>query len=488
MRARLLIKLWIPVCCAMVMTSIVLPAARTVARLRQAAPNWGRLANPGFVNQRIKATLFFAGQALDGTNKYACPSGNNLDKYTLHPLDDNHLKWSENAANKDLALNQMAQAGINVINMSSWGEDFLPCAWVTGAAPMQTSPLSHNELFIAAVGKPLLIMPFLETRGGDFPYRFRREFPRRPDGQLAPGTISQIVNLINRYLKNPSHPEWAEKWARVYDLKGEERYAITIIHAASEHLDSDDDAAFAAGFDTVANEVFQQTGGEKNGGVKVGFFIDALPSEAGDSFGDFRPSPEKTGPYLRNTASLLGIECFVPEIFLGSSDTAEVINWKRDFSRRWFQTGIPFLMDVSPGYDGHLVFPKSVRYGFSLTWLCQVAQMTKDYGQAGMVFNAWNGYTEGIVAVPTQEYGSLFYDWLRSLQYADVYARKPDAAAPRNGTWACPYTLAEAIERVPVGGTIGLLPTTSEPFDAPPTPIKKACKIIAFGGSATIGR
>ena len=28
----------------------------------------GRLANPGFVNQRIKATYFFSGQALDGSN------------------------------------------------------------------------------------------------------------------------------------------------------------------------------------------------------------------------------------------------------------------------------------------------------------------------------------------------------------------------------------------------------------------------------------
>jgi hypothetical protein len=279
------------------------------------------------------------------------------------------------------------------------------------------------------------------------------------------------VNFINRYLKNLSHPEWAEKWARVYDQRGEERYAIVIIHVASNLLSSGDHAAFAAGFDAIADEVFQLTG------TKVGFFIDALPSGT-NAPGAFKPSPEATGPYLKNTQSLLGIECFVPEIWIGSSDTALVIQWKRDFSRRWFQTGIPFLMDVSPGYDARYVFPNSARFGLTVEWLCQTAQMTQDYGQAGIVFNAWNGYGESLVALPTREYGSLFYDWLRSLQYADVYARRPDAPEPRNGTWACPYTLAEAIQQVPVGGTIGLLPTTLVLFDAPVI-IGKACTIIS---------
>ena len=42
----------------------------------QAQPIRGRLANPGFQNQRIKATYFFTGQALDGSNYYGttpCP-------------------------------------------------------------------------------------------------------------------------------------------------------------------------------------------------------------------------------------------------------------------------------------------------------------------------------------------------------------------------------------------------------------------------------
>ena len=476
---------------------------------------WGRLANPGFTNHRIKATLFFAGQARDGSMKYQpyCGLLNDETNRSLYPpLDSPHLKWSESEANRDLALSQMVQAGINVINMSSWGERFPapdpntppPCLW--DGAPMQTSPQSHDELFIAAKNKPLLIVPYLESRGGGTPWAFRDEFPTALDGRIAPGTISQIVNLVQRYLKDPIHPEWAQKWARVYDQNGEERYAVAIIHAASDRLafpnpndPFGDDIAFAEGFDLIADVVYQQTGGAQNGGVKVGFFIDALPPGT-HAPGFFRPSPEETGPFLRTTRSLLGIECFVPEVFFGSSDTTAVIGWKRAFSQRWFQTGIPFLMDVSPGYDGRRVpqfGTNSTHYGLTTEWLAQLAQMTEDYGRAGMVFNAWNGYSEALVAVPgvtyrlpdgtTQPYGDLFYDWLSRLHYVDVYARKPDAPPPRDGKLASPYTLAEAIQNVPAGGTIGLLPTTSVPFDAPGR-IEKPCTMIAVGGSARIGQ
>jgi hypothetical protein len=467
---------------------------------------WGRLANPGFRNQPIKTTLFFAGQARDGTMKYEpyCGMPNDEINRTLYPpLDSPHLKWSESEANRDLVLNLMVQAGINVINMSSWGEkDLVPCSWYS--APMQTSPRSHDELFIAARDKPLLIVPFIETRFGptnpppnEVPWQFFNEFPQRPDGERAPGLVSQIVDLINRYLKNPAYPQWAEKWARVYNRNGEERYAVTIIHAGSNLLGANDHAAFAAGFDPVAETVFQQTG------VKVGFFIDALPEDTG-AFGIvFKPSPEGTGPHLRLQASLLGIQCFTPEAHrpeahIQPPDTTAVLNWKRDFSRRWFQTGIPFLLDVSSGYDGHLAFgASSPVYGLTQEWLDQLTQMSRDYGRGGIVFNSWNGYSEAMVAVPgvehrrpdgtTESFGSLFYDWFRSLQSADVYARTPDAPAPRNGTWSSPYTLAEAIANVQAGGTIGLLSTPSTPFGAP-APVSKACTMIAIGGSARIGQ
>jgi hypothetical protein len=91
------------------------------------------------------------------------------------------------------------------------------------------------------------------------------------------------------------------------------------------------------------------------------------------------------------------------------------VAWKRDYSRRWAATGIPFLMDVSPGYDASVVFPGSRRYGFTDTWQTALTAMVGDFAQDGLVYNSWNGYTEGMAAVPTTEYGDRYYGWLTEL-------------------------------------------------------------------------
>ena len=96
------------------------------------------------------------------------------------------------------------------------------------------------------------------------------------------------MNLINRYVKNPHHPEWSEKWAQVYDQNGEERYGFVLIHVSSDLLSPDDHEAFATGFDAVADEVFRLT--EK----KVGFFIDVLPATS--AWGRFKASPGADRP------------------------------------------------------------------------------------------------------------------------------------------------------------------------------------------------
>ncbi len=375
------------------------------------APRWGRLANCGFEGRRIKATLFFPGQARDGTNPYGCTPApaENLSLYTVMPRDQAYLRWSEQRANQTFALDQMVEAGLNVISMSSWGEDYLPCGESWGPwAPMQTSTTSHAELFRVVTGKPLLVVPFIESRGN---WNLYNEFPRWTDGRVAPGTVAQIINLVNRYLRNAAHPEWRERWARVYDRRGDPRYAVACIHAASNRLAAGDHAAFVQGFDLVAGEVFAATG------IHVGFFIDALPPGT-FAPGTFRPSPEETGPHLKKTDSILGIQCFIPEIWqMGSPTTADRIAWKRDFSRRWSETGIPFLMDVSPGYDAHLVFPGSAYYGFTTVWLDALEQMVRDFGGDGYVYNSWNGFTEGMAAMPLQRQygGDRYYQWLKCL-------------------------------------------------------------------------
>ena len=292
-----------------------------------------------------------------------------------------------------------------MVSMSSWGEDFLSCdvGW-SHIAPMQASPGSHDELFIAANGKPLLIMPFIESRND---WAFRDEFPRTSDNHIAPGTISQIVNLIERYLQDDSHPEWASSWAQAYDKNGESRYAVVLIHASSNRLSPSEHEPFAVGFDLIAEEIFQRTG------VKIGFLIDPLQPYT-HAPGWFKPTPESTGPFLAQSNSILGIQSFIPEIwFSGSPTDANFLTWKESYSRRWAETGIPFLMDISPGYDAHIVFPNSYHYGLTPAWQEALTSMVRDFGQDGLVFNSWNGYTEGMAAVPTIEFGDQYYRWLQ---------------------------------------------------------------------------
>jgi len=363
---------------------------------------WGLLANEGFEQHHIKATLFFPGQAKDGTAPYECRPGSNMFLYTVHPEDPRHLNWATSQQNRDFVIDRMIKAGINVTVMSSWGEDFLLCStgW-TPSAPMQCSTQSHDELFATVAGKHILVIPFIESRAD---WSFKDEFPNWGD-QVAPGTVGQIVNFINRYIKQHRRQN---SWARVYNRNGEPKYAVTIIHASSNQLSSNDNSAFARGFDSIAEEVLQRTG------IEVGFFIDALPPGT-YAPGKFKPSYGSTAYYLKQQDSILGIMCFIPEIWVGSSDDQHLINWKRRFSQGWADTGIPFLMDVSPGYDAHIVFPGSVQYGLNTTWMQALTEMVQDFGQDGLMYNSWNGYTEGMAAVVLQEYGDAFFKWLGEL-------------------------------------------------------------------------
>lgn len=368
---------------------------------------WGRLANPGFHNQKIINTLFFPGQARDGSKHYKCNPSSNTGLFTVHPQDRRHLQWSESHLNREFSLGMMSEAGLNTISMSSWGEDFLPCG--TGwslIAPMQSAPGSHDELFNAAGDAGLVIIPFIESRND---WALRDEFPTTANGEVSPGAVSQITNLIERYLQNPEHPEWASRWAQVWDQSSQIRYAITLIHASSNQIGPTDHGAFAKGFDALADEVYQQTG------VRVGFFIDPLPPYS-NAPGTYKPNPNWAGPELLKTKSVLGIQSFIPEIWHpGIPTPSQLIGYKRDYAQRWSETGLPFLMDVSPGYDASRVFPSSIVYGFTDYWKESLTQMVVNYGEDGLVFNSWNGYTEGMAAVTTKEYGDEYYRWLQYL-------------------------------------------------------------------------
>ena len=454
---------------------LLLGLSEFMAPVARAGNIWGRLANRGFEGQRIKTTFFFAGPALDGTQRYECKVGSNLGAYTLNPEPTpTHLNWSED--NRATVMTMMANAGINVITMSSWGEDFLPCeeGWATLNAPMQVSVCAQDELFDAAARKSLLIAPLIESRAL---WTMRDEFPVWIDGTVSPGLVSQIVFLINRYLHDPKR---AGTWARVYDRFGVPRYAVGLIHAASAHLEGDEHEAFAQGFDRVAAAVAAATGG-----VQVGFFIDAIPRDGHLDHASFKPSSRWTGPSLLKTNSLLGIQCFAPEIWVDKSGDNDVLAWKRDFLRGWISAGIPTLVDVSPGYDAHILFgPEAKLYGLKAGWFDGMTSIVNDLARAGIIYNSWNGYTEAMVGTPTRERGTMLYDWLKSLNaHRELFVDRT-ASGPQSGTASEPFRAITDANNVSSNGDFIYIRTGSYPEAIT---FSNQLTLVARNGHVTIG-
>jgi len=370
---------------------------------------WGRLANPGYENQPVKSAYFFTGNWKNGVQYYEYFPGDNTGLYTIHPADARHLGWSENEANREFAVNTMISAGVNVINMSCWGPRGQDnWAWW---APMQTSSWSHDELFEAALDKNILIVPYLETAAAtpNSPeYSFMNCFPGEP-GNPAPAFVAIMEDLMDRYLLDQFNAPWPEKWAQMYDRNGQKRYVFSLIHVASTQSGVTDEL-FAEGFDHLADKIYQDTG------VLVGFTLDIVPHLFPVS-GQFHANPFTTGPLLAQQESILAIQCFIPEIGLGMNDDDYILNWKQQFSSAWIHTGIPFIQDIAPGYDAHIVFPNSVNYGNNTNWRNSMQQIVDKLPAQGITFNAWNGYTEGYAGVPTLEYGDSTYNWASSLYH-----------------------------------------------------------------------
>ncbi len=371
-------------------------------------PVWGRLANPGFENEPVKSTFFFTGNSKNDVQYYEEFPGNNLGLYTVHPSDDTNLRWSEDTAYQAFVIDDMISSGINVVNMSIWGTRGTD-NWAYWA-PMQTSTYSHDELFNIALSRNIVIAPYLESAAesptGDPEFSFMDDFPGNP-ANPAPNTVDFIEDLINRYILYPDNPLWQQKWAKAYDQTGTARYMICIIHAASTEPGITDQA-FAEGFDRLADTIYNHTG------VRIGFTLDILPHHIAIA-DQFRANPELTGPFLAQQESILGIQCYIPEVFLGMEHEAFITRWKHQFSSRWIHTGIPFIQDISAGYDSHIVFPGSVIYGNNDAWRTANGEIVYKLLSEGITFNTWNGYTEGYAGMPTSEFGTGTYLWINDL-------------------------------------------------------------------------
>ena len=370
-------------------------------------PDWGLIANPGFEGQSIKSTLFFTGNWRNGIQFYDYKPSDNTGLYTIHPSNAQHLGWSETDANKVFAVQWMAEAGINIINMSYWG---LPGTdnWAYWA-PMQTSTESHDELFNTVMNEPVLVAPFIESYAATDDYEgfsFADDFPGS-SGNPSPKLVEQIEDLIDRYILNPANNQWPSKWARVYDREGNERYLVSVIHVASNQAGITHQE-FAQGFDAAADKIFDDLS------IRIGFALDILPANS-YAPGLFKATASETGSYLAEQSSILAIQCFIPEIWQGESNENTLIQWKSEFSRDWMDTGIPWIHDISSGYDAHIVFPSSPVYGNNERWRYLQDSLIDALNATAFALNAWNGYTEGMSALPTLEYGDTCYNWVCEL-------------------------------------------------------------------------
>jgi hypothetical protein len=368
---------------------------------------WGRLANPGFENQPIKSVFFFTGSSRNGVTFYEHTPSPNTGLYTLHPSDARHLEWSQSQANRTFAVDTMIDAGVNVINMSYWGPRGTD-NWAYWA-PMQTSTFSHDELFQATIGKETLTAPYIEACAAtpNSPaFSFLDDFPGSTNDP-SPLLVARVRDLIDRYLLHPTNRQWAGKWAQVYDRLGEKRYLVCIIQVASNQQGLTDQL-FAEGFDRVADRIYQLTG------VRVGFALDVMPPGT-YSWAGFIPSAENTGPWLAGQSSVLAIQPYFSGHSIGVNDEATIIRWKQQFASKWINTGIPFIQDISPGYDAHIVFPGPHIFGNTATWRDAQSDLVRKLKCQGVTFTAWNGYTEGYAGVPTVEYGDAAYCWARDV-------------------------------------------------------------------------
>ena len=470
----------------------------------------GTLANPGFEGQPMKSMFFFPGQwrGIAGEAFYAgpnpgapplAPATNAFCLYTVLPVDGwMNLGWSDNVGGekREHAVELMLAAGVNVVNMSYWGPPNVD-RWAFWA-PMHTAPRANEELFDQAVGKPVLIAPYIEDgastqddeatpqpddpvqqRGcqgdagpiGQSPaYRFADTFPGTA-ADPAPRLVEQIVDLIDRFLLQPKNAAWPAKWAQMYDRDGKPRYVVSLIHVGSNQVGVTDET-FAKGFSWVVDRVYALRG------VRVGFTLDALPPDHNASF---KPSPKRTGPLLARQRAVLAIQPFIPEVFRGfatglcreagsdcdarggSQQLTELVAWKRDYISAWVNTGIPVILDVSSGYDAHRVFAADnpPRYGNNDPWRLAQEQMLHSLGVRGVTGNTWNGYTEALAFVPSCTAGppdlpfcgtdAVFtegrkaFDWFRQLTPAGgTQARLPARLAitkPATAVYSDPVTL-----------------------------------------------
>jgi hypothetical protein len=389
----------------------VLILSCSVGSRSPSAPDRGLLASPGLEGQPTKAVYFFPGER-----------GQNVNLYTTHPLDARDTQWNSDPSARSWVMDRMVAAHVNTVVMSYWSD-------MPDDSPMALDATSLSGVLDAIAGRPLVVLPAIES--GDS-WSFADEFPTNAQGQAAPGLVERIGDMVHLF-----HGRM-DRWARMYDRDGEPRYAVNIILAYSTRLfrglsDLTADVAFATGFDAVAADV------EQRFGIRVGFTIDPVQAVP------YSADPTATGPLLAETASVLAIQGYEPEISSGVvkssapcptgatcapydnnvDNLSPIVDWKIQNTRAWASSGVPVILSVSNGYDGRYVW---ARDGTGIwgdnhdytddrfrNWVSEM----KGPGVQGITFDSWNGYTEGYASVVSAEHGDTDYNWLADLLKPD---------------------------------------------------------------------
>lgn len=378
----------------------------------------GLLANQGFAGQPVKAIYFFPGAPRDPT------------LYTARPTNPDDSRWLSEPASRPRVIDRIVGLHVNTIVLSWWDE--MP-QW----SPMDPGPTPVQDVIGAAAGKPVVLMPALES-GSDpnhpeIPHwEFHADFPYAGNSalaaNLAPGLIARIRTLIRAFSGH------MEQWAEVTDRDGAARHAIEIIHAYADRVPpiagKSPDQVFAEAFQSIADEI------EGSDHVKIGFALDTILGPPGS----YSALPTPAGRAPEKEPAVLAIQGYASEVFSGKikiglpngppydnnrDNLYAIVDWKAQALRDWISTGIPVIYDVSSGFDGRFIWKANGTgfWGDNLDysddrWRNALSQF-KGNGNIGITFNTWNGYTEGYAAAPSQEHGMTITNWVKDLYDPD---------------------------------------------------------------------
>lgn len=448
-------------------TAIALLLATAATRESRAAvpgdARWGLVQTQAGTPAPMKAIYFFTGNA-DPYGTAADDYGGKfgLSRWSKLPQDQRYLRWDdESAAFRAGTVAEMFAANANTIVMSYWGDEHAK------AGPMKPTSSSYQLLLTAveqeaSAQRPMQILPAIEGfRGSDNAEHPAVDLPVDSSTLSSNWLHKRVVDIVDNVIP----PARRHMWAQMYDRIGNRRYAINLLHLGIQRNGMNDAYAanaIASSLDAIASSI------QSSRGIAIGFTLD--PFNAGPPAEYYTPTVDEAD-ILTSSNSVLGIQAFNPEIVVGgmncqnrttfpppsSNDPycpgselnscpsglfgvlmctdqntsqwgTRLIPWRQQWTADWVNSGVPVILDVSPGYDYHLPYtPFAPDYnGIGVYgdhagdplfihdgWRNHLSQMKRVYHSTnsvgvdevrtvkGMVYNAWNGFAEALTAVPS---------------------------------------------------------------------------------------